>query len=202
MRAMHPEERKQTTAAARTKLLDSVYLLLAALAVVAVIGVVTAFFIAYKDAVWMPHGDRATQLFGAVFGFGFGVAYLYVALQSHRLQRTLAGKPYLKPLMTLNTQWWVSLSISVIGFVVAIYSLALFVSNDRATNASSVSALIQLLGGTVLILSGGMFVAMTLRVRSKARLSASNVVFGLLLPAVLIVSGIARVIAGCWRLIR
>jgi len=167
--------------------------------VVAVIGVVTAFFIAYKDAVWMPHGDRATQLFGAVFGFGFGVAYLYVALQSHRLQRTLAGKPYPKPLMTLNTHWWVSLSISVVGFVVAIYSLALFVSNDHA---SSVSALIQLLGGTVLMLSGGMFVAMTLRVRSKARLSAFNVVFGLLLPAVLIVSGIARVIVGCWRLIR
>ena len=193
---------KQKRPAPRTKLLDSVYLLLAALAVVAVIGAVTAFFIAYEDARWMPHGDRATQLFAAVFGFGFGVAYLYLTWQSRRLQRALAGKPYLQPLSALTTRWWVSLTISLIAFAVGIYSVVLFVGTDHAAHTTSVSALVQLLGGIVLVLSGVTLLTITFKVRRQSGLTTSVVVFGLLFPAVLIASGIGRVVAGCWQLVR
>lgn len=104
---------KQRTPVPRPKLLDSIYLLLAGLAVVAGIGAAIAFFIAYDTARWMPHGDHGKQLFGVVFGLGFGVAYLYQTWQSRRLQRALAGKPHLQPLATLVTNWWVSLAISL-----------------------------------------------------------------------------------------
>ena len=196
-----PRQQKDKPSA-RTKFTDSVYLLVAALAVVAVVLGFVGLLIAYNDAPWMPHGERATLLRLAIFGFAFGAANLYLTWQSVSVQRALAGKPYLRSLSALTTPWWTSFTLSLIGFAAAIYCVSVFVGGRGAAGVVNVSAPVQLFVGAILVVSGVIAVVITLKGRRYSSINRALVVFGLLVPAVLIAVGIAQVFSACWYLLR
>jgi hypothetical protein len=192
---------RSTHPAPRPKLLDSIYLLLSALAIV---GALIAFIVlqnAYDNAPWMPHGDRAKQLTFAVVGFGGSAFYLYAARQSRRLQRMFSGSRYQRSLERLITPPWISTTMSVIGFAVGIYFMVLFATNSRI-KMNSMSDLFQFSLGIVLVVSGVLLLRPTTLAKREAPLTRAGMIFGLFFPALLIASGIGRCIITGWRLIR
>jgi type VI protein secretion system component VasK len=102
----------------RSKLRDSFNLLLSASGIVTVVLLFIGVLIAYDEAPWMPHGDRANQLQIAIVAFGFGALCLYGTWEARRVENALAEKPHLRSLAALHTPWWVFFTASALACLI------------------------------------------------------------------------------------
>lgn len=85
---------KQYPRHSRSRALDLVWEVLIALAIVCVLLGFTFFFAANDDAHWMPSPAMRRHIAWSITGFGLGVAYLYLALSTRRLEQKMSNMPY------------------------------------------------------------------------------------------------------------
>lgn len=185
--------------AQRSKLLDSIYLLLAGLGIVGILITGIILQVTYDKEPWMPHGDRAKQLEFCLLGFGVGASYLYLARQSRRLRRTIGEKHYLRSLETLITPPWISTTLGLIGVAAGMYFLALFGGIFHVSMAR-VSDIVQLCIGIAVAVSGVMLFRTTASVKPNISFSVTNLIFRLFL-VLIIAGGMWRMIVAGWRLV-
>lgn len=196
-----PRRKEAAASPKKSKLVDSVYLLLTGLGVVSLVLLGVFFYVENENAPWMPHGEISKSLLGTLFGFGFGIAYLYLAWDTRRLQQSLASKPHMKAFQGALSPWWTQLAVAGVGFAVGIYSLWLLLGSPRPMSGSS-SAPIQILVGIALLVGGIPMLRPTLWARRQVRLTVSSVVFGIIVPAWFVVTGAIRLVSGCSRLLK
>jgi hypothetical protein len=94
-------------------------------AVVLVVVIVSAavFNFHRAHAPWMPAPERIRQTVWSLAGFGFGVAFLYLAFSTRRLEQRLSNKPQLQQFITLSRCWFVYLAVSILFFTFGFWSL-------------------------------------------------------------------------------
>jgi hypothetical protein len=106
----------------RSRLIDALWELLIALAIVSVAIAGGFFYAAHENDSWMPSHEMLQHLGWSVAGLGLGAAYLYLAVSTRRLERKISI-PQLRQLLNLGQRWPVSLGISVMCFVFGLWSL-------------------------------------------------------------------------------
>jgi len=159
------------------------------------------FYAAYENARWMPSADTLKQGAWTLATTGFGFAYLYLAYSTRRLQRLVADKPQLQPLMALMDRWYIDAGIAAACFVVAI---ALFRRMLGERGGINVPAALQVVTGVVFVLGGMAVLRAGARLRPHAvqwKLLANPITTYVLAFAGLLY-GAARIISGIYLFVK
>jgi hypothetical protein len=185
----------------RSRALDITLELGIAIGIVALLLVVAFFYETYENAKWMPSPDSLTQGAWIFVAAGLGVAYSYLAYSTRRLQRSMADKNYMQPLMALMDKWYMDAAIAAVCFIVAVALLWRMLAEQRNFNAS---AMLQVLMGAIIVLGGVGVLRLRARLRSHSgrteKLSQPFTTY--VLAAAVIVYGAVRIISGIYLFVK
>lgn len=115
--------KKANSTHSRHRVLDLMWEILIALAIVSALIAGAFLFAAHEDAWWMPSPEMRQHIGWSLAGFGLGAVYLYLALSTRRLEQKISNMPQLRQLLTLGQRWFVSLGISGLFFIFGCWSL-------------------------------------------------------------------------------
>lgn len=195
---------KYSSILSRHPVLDKLCELLIALVIVSGLVCAAFFFGAHEDASWMPSPKMWQNIGWSLAGFGFGAAYLYLALSTRRLEQRVSNMPQLRQLLTSGQRWFVSLAISGLFFILGCWSLwqvmrqyGTVLPPTQRTTISTTS--FQILAGMVCMVWGASMLKLRTHLASKSRrgrLAYSAVSLGM------VIYGALSFGSGVWRLLK
>jgi hypothetical protein len=187
-----------TKRANRSRALDLLLELGIAVGIVSLILVASFFYAGHENDSWMPSPNILKQSAWIIGVTCFGLVYSYLAYSTRRLQRGMADKKHLRPLMTVLENWHMNTFIAAACFIAALALLWQMLSEHGRIDAS---ATLQVLLGSVIVVGGLSMLKMGARLRSHcvARRFLANSLTGYVLPIGLILYGAVRLISGIYR---
>ncbi len=197
----HAGVKMVTERAKRSRALDVVLELGIAVGIVGLLLVVAFFYATHQDANWMPSPYSLKQGAWIVGVTGLGVVYTYLAYSTRSLQRSMADKKYLQPLMALPEKWYMNAAIAAACFIAALALLWRMVSEHARVNAS---AAVQVLLGAVIFLGGLQMVRVgaMLRSHSVGQKFLAHSLTAYVLPIGLILYGTIRLVSGIYLFLK
>ena len=190
----------------RSRFIDALWELIIALAIVGVLIAGGFFYVAHENDSWMPSHEMLQHMGWSVVGLGLGVAYIYLAISTRRLERKISI-PQLRQLLNLSQRWPVSVGISIVCFAFGLWSSWPVVQRYELTlpptrKFNLQPAAFQVLAGLLWMFSGASVLKLRMYLASRTSAALKGRLASYALSVGMIVYGAVRFGSGLFVLFK